>query len=106
MYSKTAKAAMHEIPWNAKPTFSSAPVISETRYANKIDYFFLAARVLLFGGRFLSFGRFSVLLLVLLPREVRGSVVLVPGWCASLSLNFVLSPSPVVVYIPFVKNDQ
>jgi len=28
MYSKTAKAAMHEIPWNAKPTFSSASVIS------------------------------------------------------------------------------
>ena len=30
MYSKIAKAAMHEIPWNAKPTFSSASVISET----------------------------------------------------------------------------
>ena len=40
MYSKTAKAAMHEIPWNAKLTFSSASVISETLYADKIDYFF------------------------------------------------------------------
>ena len=28
MYSKTAKAAMHEIPWNAKPTLSSESVIS------------------------------------------------------------------------------
>ena len=35
MYSKTAKAAMHEIPWNAKLTFSSASVISETLYADK-----------------------------------------------------------------------
>jgi len=40
MYSKIVKAAMHEIPWNAKPTFSSASVISETLYADKIDYFF------------------------------------------------------------------
>ena len=40
MYSKAAKAAMHEIPWNAKPTFSSASVISETLCADKIDYFF------------------------------------------------------------------
>ena len=31
---------MHEIPWNAKPTFSSASVISETLYADKMDYFF------------------------------------------------------------------
>ena len=43
MYSKTAKAAMHEIPWNAKPTFSSASVISETLYADNINYFFLTA---------------------------------------------------------------
>ena len=43
MYSKIAKAAMHEFPWNAKPTLSSASVISETLYADKIDYFFLAA---------------------------------------------------------------
>ena len=40
MYIKNAKAAMHEIPWNAKPTFSSASVISETLYADKIDYVF------------------------------------------------------------------
>jgi len=39
MYSKTAKATMHEIPWNAKATFSSASVISETLYADKIGYF-------------------------------------------------------------------
>ena len=43
MYSKTAKAAMHEIPCNAKPTFSSATVISETLYADNINYFFLTA---------------------------------------------------------------
>jgi len=46
MYSKTAKAAMHEIPWNAKPTFSSASAISETLYADKIEYFFPAVAVL------------------------------------------------------------
>ena len=40
MYSKIAKAARHEIQWNAKPTFSSASVISETLYVDKIDYFF------------------------------------------------------------------
>jgi len=34
---------MHEIPWIAKPTFSSASVIAETLYADKIDYFFLTA---------------------------------------------------------------
>jgi len=28
--SKTAKAAMHEIQWNAKPTFSSTPTKSTT----------------------------------------------------------------------------
>ena len=44
MYSKIAKAAMHEIPWNAKPTFSSASVISDTLYADKIDYFFYSSR--------------------------------------------------------------
>ena len=42
MYSKIAKAAMHEIPWNAKPTYSSASVISETLYRDKIDYFFIS----------------------------------------------------------------
>jgi len=57
MYSKTAKAAMHEIPCNAKPTFSSASVISET------------AAVFFFCRRFFLFGRLSVLLRVRPPRE-------------------------------------
>ena len=43
MYSKTAKAAMHEIPWNAKPTYSSA---------DKIDYFFLTAAFFIFAAGF------------------------------------------------------
>ena len=50
---QNCKAAMREIPWNAKPTLSSASVISETLYADKIDYFFLAA-----GFFFLASGFF------------------------------------------------
>ena len=49
----------------------------------------------------------SVLLLVLLPREVRGSLVLAPGWCASVSLNCVLfHPHPSWRIFCFVKNDH
>ena len=59
-------AAMHEIPWNAKPTFSSASVISETLYADKIDYFFFAA-LFFFLAASLCF--FACALQVSPPRE-------------------------------------
>jgi len=42
MYSKIAKAAMHEIPWNAKPTFSSASVISADALPRQNRQFLLA----------------------------------------------------------------
>ena len=54
MYSKTAKAAMHEMPWNAKPTWSSESVFPQTLYAHEIDYFFWGAWHLFFGGFFLG----------------------------------------------------
>jgi len=85
MYSKIAKAAMHEIPWNAKPTFSSASVISETLYLDKIDYFFLASGFFFLAAGLYCFLPPSVLLLALLPREDVGAL----GWFASVSLNCV-----------------
>ena len=44
MYSKTAEAAMHEIPWNANPTFS--PRLSFPRHSTptKLTTFFISIR--------------------------------------------------------------
>ena len=58
MYSKIAKAAMHEFPWNAKPTLSSASVISETLYPDKIDFFILATGFFVLAAGFFFLATF------------------------------------------------